>query len=100
MSRAIAVITGSAAKRLQTLGVTAQRAVEELRRELEDNPKLGIRRGPVQGRSDTVVYRTRLEPRTEMPGLTVVYVYAPQPHPPAVAIITVAPDDNEDDPEA
>lgn len=93
MSRAIAVITTSAAKRLQMLGPVAQQAVEELRRELEDNPKLGIRRGSVQGNGDTVVYRTRLEPRENMPGLTIVYAYAPQPHPPAVAIITVTPDD-------
>ncbi|WP_314414153.1 hypothetical protein [Streptomyces sp. DSM 40484] len=93
MSRAIAVITVSAAKRLQMLGPATRQAVEELRQELEDNPKLGIRRGPVQGNGETFVYRTRLEPREDMPGLTVVYVYAPQPHPPAVAIITVTPDD-------
>lgn len=35
-----------------------------------------------------------------MPGLTVVYVYAPQPHPAAVAIITVAPDDGVNEPQA
>lgn len=93
MSRVIAVITSSAEKRLQTLGPVAQQTVEELRRELEDNPKLGIRRGSVRGKGDTVVYRTRLEPREDMPGLTIVYAYAPQPHPPAVAIITVTPDD-------
>lgn len=84
------MITASAAKRPQMPGPIAQQAV--LRRELESNPKLGIRRGPVQGNGDTVVYRTRLEPRDDMPGLTVVYVYAPQPHPPAVAII-ITPDD-------
>ncbi|MDW4911134.1 hypothetical protein RB628_38965 [Streptomyces sp. ADMS] len=93
MSRAIAVITSSAAKRLQTLGAAAQQAVEELRLELEDNPKLGVRRGLVHGNGGTVVYRTRLEPREDMPGPTVVYAYAPQPYPPAVAIITVTPDD-------
>ncbi len=73
MSRAIAVITSSAAKRLQTLGPVAQQAVEELRQELEDNPKLGVRRGSVQGNGATVVYRTRLEPRDDMPGLTIIY---------------------------
>ncbi|MFG3296523.1 hypothetical protein ACGF3G_48040 [Streptomyces sp. NPDC048179] len=99
MSRAIAVITASAAKRLQMLGLVAQQAVEELRRELEDNPRLGIRRGPLQGNGETVVYRTRLEPRESMSGLTVVYVYAPQPHPPVVAIITVTPDDGGDEPQ-
>ncbi|MGI5195062.1 hypothetical protein ACQEVY_15720 [Streptomyces sp. CA-288835] len=99
MSRAIAVITASVAKRLQMLGLVAQQAVEELRRELEDNPRLGIRRGSVQGNSETVVYRTRLEPREDMPGLTVVYVYAPQPHPAAVAIITVTPDDTGSEPQ-
>jgi hypothetical protein len=57
------------------------------------NTRDNIRRGPVQRNGDTVVYRTRLEPREDMPGLTVVYVYAPQPHPPAVAIITITPDD-------
>lgn len=93
MSRAIAVVTAAAAKRLQALGPIARQTVEELRRELEENPKLGIRRGPVQGNGAMVVYRTRLEPREGAPGLTVVYVYTPQPHPPAVAIITVAPDD-------
>lgn len=93
MSRAIAVITSSAAKRLQTLGPVAQQAVEELRQELEDNPKLGVRRGSVPSNGDTVVYRTRLEPRDDMPGLTIIYAYAPQPHPPAVAIITATPDD-------
>ncbi|MDW8805812.1 hypothetical protein P1P68_13720 [Streptomyces scabiei] len=98
MSRAIAVTTASAAKRLRMLGPAAQQAVEELRGELEDNPRLGIRRGPVQGNGETVVYRTRIEPREGMPGLTVVYVYAPQPHPPAVAIITVAPDDGGNEP--
>lgn len=87
------MITSSAAKRLQTLGPVAQQAVEELRRELEDNPRLGIRRGSVHGDGATVVYRTRLEPREDLPGLTIVYAYAPQPHPPAVAIITVTPDD-------
>ncbi|GAA3851041.1 hypothetical protein GCM10023084_01590 [Streptomyces lacrimifluminis] len=85
MSRAIAVITSAAAKRLQTLGPVAQQAVEELRRELEDNPKLGIRRGSVRGNGNTAVYRTRLEPREDVTGLTIVYAYAPQPHPPAVA---------------
>ena len=100
MSRAIAVISASAAKRLQMLGLAAQQAVEELRLELEDNPRLGIRRGPVQGNGETVVYRTRLEPREGMPGLTVAYVYAPQPHPAAVAIITVAPDDGGSEPQA
>lgn len=93
------MITASAAKRLQTLGPVAEQAVEELRRELEDNPKLGIRRGPMRGNGETVVYRTRLEPREAMPGLTVVYVYAPQPHPAAVAIITVAPDDRANEPQ-
>lgn len=52
------MITASAAKRLQTLGLVAEQAVEELRRELEDNPRLGIRRGPVRGNGETVVYRT------------------------------------------
>ncbi|MCZ4509355.1 hypothetical protein O3Q52_14340 [Streptomyces sp. ActVer] len=97
MSRAVVVVTASAAKRLQTLGPVAQQAVEELRRELEDNPKLGIRRGTVQGDGGTVVYRTRLEPREDMPGLTVVYAYAPRPYPPAAAIITVTPDDVNDE---
>ncbi|GHE29547.1 hypothetical protein GCM10017771_45440 [Streptomyces capitiformicae] len=73
------------------LGLVAQQALEELWQELEVKPKLGIRRGLVQGIGDTVVYRTRLEPREDMPGLTVVYVYAPQPHPPAVAIIPSLP---------
>jgi hypothetical protein len=41
VSRGIAVITASATKRLQTLGPVAQQAVEELRRELADNPRLG-----------------------------------------------------------
>jgi hypothetical protein len=81
VSRAVAVITASSAKRLQTLGPAAQQAVEELRQELEGNPKLGIRRGPVRGDCETVVYRTRLEARENMPGLTVVYVYAPHPPP-------------------
>lgn len=55
MSRAIAVTTASAAKRLQLLGPAAEQAVEELRGELEENPRLGIRRGPVQGNGDRVV---------------------------------------------
>lgn len=93
------MITSSAAKRLQTLGPVAQQAVEELRRELEDSPRLGIRRGSVNGDGATVVYRTRLEPREDLSGLTVVYAYAPQPYPPAVAIITVTPDDVSSEPQ-
>lgn len=93
MSRAIAVVAAAAAKRLQMLGPGARQAVEELRRELEENPKLGIRRGPMQGNGSLLVYRTRLEPREGTPGLTIVYVYTPQPHPAAVAIITITPDD-------
>ncbi|MCZ4509358.1 hypothetical protein O3Q52_14355 [Streptomyces sp. ActVer] len=73
MNRAVVVITASAAKRLQALGPVAQQAAEELRGELEENPKLGIQRGTVQGDGGTVVYRTRLEPREDMPGLTLVY---------------------------
>ncbi|MFI5569883.1 hypothetical protein ACIA6T_21570 [Streptomyces sp. NPDC051740] len=97
MSRAVVVVATAAAKRLQMLGPVARQAVEELRRELEDNPKLGIRRGPLHDSGSLTVYRTRLEPREGTPGLTVVYVYTPQPHPPAVAIMTITPDDAENE---
>ncbi len=50
----------------------------------------------MHGGASLAVYRTRLEPREGMPGLTVVYVYTPQPHPPAVAIMTITPDDPDD----
>ena len=53
----------------------------------------------MRGNGDTVVYRTRLEPREDMPGLIIVYAYAPQPHPPAVAIITGTPDDVSREPQ-
>ncbi|WP_181803536.1 hypothetical protein [Streptomyces shenzhenensis] len=96
MTHVIAVITASAAKRLQALGPAAEQAVEALRQELETNPRLGVLR--VSGRNGQQVYKTRLEPREAVPGLAVAYVYAPQPHPPAVAIITVTPDDTEDHP--
>ncbi|MFM9613276.1 hypothetical protein [Streptomyces niveiscabiei] len=98
MSRAIAVIATAAAKRLDALTPAAREAVEQLRRELEHNPRLGVLRGSRGATGSQVVYRTRVEPRPGTQGLTVVYVYTYAPHPPAVVIISVTPDDPADEP--
>jgi hypothetical protein len=79
---AIAVVIARAAARAKVLGPAAEQAVEGLRAELEHNPRLGIRRG----------IRAR-EPRPNMPGLAVSYLYLPEPPPPAVAIVAIVPDD-------
>jgi hypothetical protein len=42
---------------------------------------------------DSEVRKTRIEPRGDLPGLAVAYVYTPSPPPPTVAIVAVTPDD-------
>ncbi|MDN3024940.1 hypothetical protein [Streptomyces sp. S.PB5] len=90
MTRVVAVITESVVKCLELLGPVAGQAVEALRQELEGTPRLGVLRCARGGQE---VYKTRLERREGMPGLAVAYLYTLQPPPPAVAIITVTPDD-------
>jgi hypothetical protein len=92
---AVAVVTERAAARAKQLGPAAEQAVEELRAELEYAPRLGIRRGTRAQGGET--YKTRIEPRPGMPGLAVSYLYIPQPPPPAVAIVTIVPDDVPED---
>ncbi|WP_143041068.1 hypothetical protein [Streptomyces griseoaurantiacus] len=83
-------MTVRAAERAKDLG--ADQALEALRQELELVPRLGVLLGPP--RQDGVeVRKTRIEPRGEVPGLAVAYVYTPAPPPPTVAVIAVTPDD-------
>ncbi|MEU6356793.1 hypothetical protein ABZ896_47095 [Streptomyces sp. NPDC047072] len=90
MSGVIAVVTVRAAERAKALG--AEQALEILRQELEQVPRLGVLLGP-PSREGVEVRKTRLEPRDGVPGLAVAYVYTPAPPPPAVAIVAVTPDD-------
>ncbi|MGC8920724.1 hypothetical protein AB7952_19045 [Streptomyces sp. PG2] len=86
----MAAVTVRAAERAKDLG--ADQALEALRQELELVPRLGVLLGPP--RQDGVeVRKTRIEPRGEVPGLAVAYVYTPAPPPPTVAVIAVTPDD-------
>ncbi|WP_406863295.1 hypothetical protein ABZO31_23760 [Streptomyces sp. HUAS MG47] len=66
------------------------KAVEELRQELERNPRLGLPLGEAapDGRQ---VFKTRIEARAGMPALVVVYLYLPAPPPPGISITTVVP---------
>jgi len=98
VTRAVAVIANAAAKRIDWLAPAAREAVERLRQELEGNPRLGVLRGSSKSPDSQKVYRTRIEPCSEVPGLTVVYVYTYHPRPPAVVIISVTPDDPAGEP--
>lgn len=90
MSGVIAAVTVRAAERAKALG--AELALETLRQELEQVPRLGVLLG--QPRQDgTEVRKTRIEPRGGVSGLAVAYVYTPAPPPPTVAIVAVTPDD-------
>lgn len=90
MSDVIAVVTTRAAQVAKVLGV--ERSLEDLRRELELVPRLGVLLGP--RRQDGIeVRKTRIEATREAPGLAVAYVYTPAPPPPTVAITSVTPDD-------
>ncbi|MEU0675724.1 hypothetical protein ABZ330_23080 [Streptomyces sp. NPDC006172] len=83
-------MTVRAADRAKALGV--EQALEGLRQELESAPRLGVLLGPP--RTDgTEVRKTRIEPRNDLPGLAVAYVYTPSPPPPTIAIVAVTPDD-------
>lgn len=90
MSGVIAAVTVRAADRAKALG--AEQALETLRQELEQVPRLGVLLGPPH-QDGTEVRKTRIEPRAEVPGLAVAYVYTPAPPPPTVAIVAVTPDD-------
>jgi len=97
LSHVVAVLSDVAAQRLDLLGPAARKAVEELLKELETVPRLGVlRHVGADGRQE--VYKTKLEPREGMPGLAVAYVYLPVPPPAAVVIIGVTPDDPADEP--
>ncbi|WP_369169647.1 hypothetical protein AB5J49_17975 [Streptomyces sp. R28] len=90
MTSVIAAVTVRAADRAKAVG--AEQALETLRQELEQVPRLGILLGsPRQDGSE--VRKTRIEPRDGVPGLAVAYVYTPTPPPPTVAIVAVTPDD-------
>ncbi|MFC8430770.1 hypothetical protein [Streptomyces sp. NPDC057253] len=90
MSGVIADVTVRAAARAKALG--AQEALETLRQELEQVPRLGVLlSAPHQ--DGVEVRKTRIEPREGVPGLAVAYVYTPAPPPPTVAIVAVTPDD-------
>ncbi|MEU5096150.1 hypothetical protein [Streptomyces sp. NPDC020996] len=90
MSGVIAAVTGRVAQRAKGLG--AEEALEALRQELERAPRLGVLLGLPQ-HDGTEVRKTRIEPRADVPGLAVAYVYTPSPPPPTVAIVAVTPDD-------
>ncbi|MDF3141591.1 MULTISPECIES: hypothetical protein [unclassified Streptomyces] len=83
-------VTVRAADRAKALG--AEQALETLRRELEQVPRLGVLLG-LPRKDGTEVRKTRIEPRAGVPGLAVAYVYTPAPPPPTVAIVAVTPDD-------
>jgi hypothetical protein len=90
VSDVIAVVTVRATQLAKGLG--AEQALEELRRELELAPRLGVLLGP--RRPDGLeVRKTRIEATSDVPGLAVAYVYTPSPPPPTVAITSVTPDD-------
>ena len=90
MSGVIAAVTVRAADRAKALG--AEQALETLRQELEQVPRLGVLLGAAR-QDGSEVRKTRIEPRAGMPGLAVAYVYTPAPPPPTVAIVAVTPDD-------
>ncbi|MFI7504699.1 hypothetical protein ACIBVL_40760 [Streptomyces sp. NPDC049687] len=90
MSGVIAAVTMRAAERAKSLGV--EQALEVLRQELEQVPRLGVLLGPTRP-DGTEVRKTRVERRGSQPGLAVAYVYTPSPPPPTVAIVAVTPDD-------
>jgi hypothetical protein len=90
LSGVIAAVTLRAAQRAKDLG--AERALEALRQELERAPRLGVLLGPPR-HDGPEVRKTRIEPRDDVPGLAVAYVYTPSPPPPTVAIVAVTPDD-------
>lgn len=90
MSGVIAAVTVRAADRAKALG--AEQALETLRQELEQVPRLGVLLGPPR-QDGTEVRKTKIEPRGGVPGLAVAYVYTPTPPPPTVAIVAVTPDD-------
>ncbi len=90
MSGVMAAVTVRAAQRAKELG--AEQALDTLRQELEQAPRLGVRLGPPR-QDGTEVRKTRIEPRGNVPGLAVAYVYTPSPPPPTVAIVAVTPDD-------
>ncbi|MGW5970613.1 hypothetical protein [Streptomyces sp. NPDC055186] len=90
MSGVIAAITVRAAQRAKEWGV--EQELEALRQELEQAPRLGVRLGPVR-QDGTEVRKTRIEPRDNVPGFAVAYVYTPSPPPPTVAVVALTPDD-------
>ncbi|MEU0430986.1 hypothetical protein ABZ153_04960 [Streptomyces sp. NPDC006290] len=90
MSGVIAAVTVRAAERAKALG--AEEAIEVLRQELEQVPRLGVLLGSAR-QDGSEVRKTRIEPRGDLPGLAVAYVYTPSPPPPTVAIVAVTPDD-------
>jgi len=90
VSGVIAAVTVRAADRAKALG--AEEALERLRQELEQVPRLGVLLGPPR-QDGTEIRKTRIEPRDGVPGLAVAYVYTPAPPPPTVAIVAITPDD-------
>ncbi|MDI2127427.1 hypothetical protein [Yinghuangia seranimata] len=77
----------------EQLGPAAVRAVGALRRDLAENPRLGLLRG---ARDGAEVYVTHIERTAETPAVTVAYVFAPDPPPPTVAIALVQPHSSAD----
>ncbi|MFB7678312.1 hypothetical protein ACFC26_43655 [Kitasatospora purpeofusca] len=94
-SPAVAVVTDRAAQRAKELG--ADQALEALRAELEQHPRLGRPiRTVTEGGHQVELYSTRIEgDRAEgRPALNVVHAYAPAPPwPPTVRIAAVVPED-------
>jgi hypothetical protein len=83
VSGVIAAETLRAADRAKALG--AEQALETLRQELEQVPRLWVLLGPPR-QDGTEVRKTRLEPRDGVPGQAVAYVYTQAPPPPTVAM--------------
>ncbi|WP_142213606.1 hypothetical protein [Streptomyces sp. SLBN-118] len=92
--RVITEFTDAARKRVEQMGGRAAAVVHELRAELEATPRLGRMVGVVKG--GTEIWVTRTEPRESLPGLTVTYVYTPEPPPPTAVIVSAVPDDGDD----
>ncbi|MFF7993402.1 hypothetical protein ACFZDG_26850 [Kitasatospora xanthocidica] len=92
---AVALVTDRAAQRAKELG--AGEALERLRAELEQPPRLGWRiRTVTEGGQQVEPYPTRIEgdAAAGRPAINVVFAYAPAPPwPPTVRIAAVVPED-------
>ncbi|MFJ9520610.1 hypothetical protein ACIRPK_20455 [Kitasatospora sp. NPDC101801] len=91
----VAVVTERAAQRAKELG--AEEVLEDLRRELEHQPRLGrLIRTVAEGTQRVELYSTRIEGDVAAgrPAVNTVHAYAPAPPwPPTVRIAAIVPED-------